>query len=422
MNVTVGLEHRFLRTPDGRIWTDTIFPRPFWSRYLGVFDGVTILARAYDVPKRLDSWQRADGDGVSLVPLPPWVGPLAFVRNLAGVFQAIRGPAIHDSAVILRVPGTIGTVVSWCLKRGQPYAIEVVQDPYAWFSKRSVPHPLRLFFRWWFTESLKSQCRKAACSLYLTERTLQDLYPPASSSQFLVSASESDLPDEAFVSSTIESTHPNSAENIDESKAARGRPFRLIFVGTLERLYKAQDVLVTAFAQTVAAGLDAELQLIGNGRERPGLERLAQSLGVGDRVKFPGQLLGGEPIRRQLDASDLFVLASWAEGMPKAMLEAMARGLPCIGSTVGGIPEILPEIALVQPGNAAELAAKILQFARNHELRRDMGRRNLETARRFHENLLQPKRIAFYKRLRQVTEEWQLRSRRRSYRAGVAPP
>jgi glycosyltransferase involved in cell wall biosynthesis len=108
--------------------------------------------------------------------------------------------------------------------------------------------------------------------------------------------------------------------------------------------------------------------------------------------------------------------------MPKAMLEAMARGLPCIGSTVGGIPELLPEIALVQPGNAAELAAKILQFARNDELRRDMGRRNLETARRFHESLLQPKRIAFYKRLRELTEEWQLRSHRRSYRPGIAPP
>src|SRR5262249_44651863 len=108
----------------------------------------------------------------------------------------------------------------------------------------------------------------------------------------------------------------------------------------------------------------------------------------------------------RLDASDLFVLPSWAEGMPKAMLEAMARGLPCIGSRVGGVPELLPELALVEPGDVAGLGAKISQFARDPELRRSIGARNLEVSRGYHENLLQPKRAVFYRRLRDLTEAW----------------
>src|SRR5260370_34717831 len=93
------------------------------------------------------------------------------------------------------------------------------------------------------------------------------------------------------------------------------RCFRVIFVGSLEALYKAPDLLVTAFARSTAAGVDGELVVIGDGRERPRIERLAHRLGVRDCVKFLGHLPGGAAVREQLDASNLFVLPSRQEGM-----------------------------------------------------------------------------------------------------------
>src|SRR6266852_7711181 len=85
----------------------------------------------------------------------------------------------------------------------------------------------------------------------------------------------------------------------------------------------------------------------------------------------------------------------------------MARGLACIGTRVGGVPELLPEYATITPGSTDELAAKILEFAGDPTRRAELGAQNLATARRYHEDILQPRRIAFYQRLRDLTVAWQ---------------
>jgi glycosyltransferase involved in cell wall biosynthesis len=410
MNLVIALEHRFFRTPDGSYWSETLYPRPFWSRYLSVFSQLGILARVHDTPTKSESWKRVDGDRVSFVPIPAYVGPSAFLLSFLRVRAAVQNAGLDRSAVILRVPGMIASVVSSCLERGRPYGVEVIGDPLDVFSRHAVSHPLRPFFRWWFTRTLKRQCQEAACSLYVTDHALQDRYPPGTSKGGLsasgipqehlsVGASDADLQDPAFVNSVADTR--------------QGERFRLIHVGTLEVLYKAPDVLLGALARCVAEGLNGELVMIGDGRERPRMERLAQRLRVADRVKFLGQLPAGEAVRRELDTSDLFVLPSRQEGMPRALIEAMARGLPCIGTTVGGIPELLPDVALVPRNDVNSLAAKILQFARDPKLRAALARMNLTAARRYHESILQPKRVAFYERLRDITEAWRkIRSER----------
>ena len=65
MDVLVSLEHRFLKTSDGGIWTQTMFGYSFWRRYSEVFDGVKILARAKEVDSVPNGWERVDGPGVS---------------------------------------------------------------------------------------------------------------------------------------------------------------------------------------------------------------------------------------------------------------------------------------------------------------------------------------------------------------------
>ena len=179
----------------------------------------------------------------------------------------------------------------------------------------------------------------------------------------------------------------------------------------MAQLYKAPDVLIDAVAACVQEGIDLKLTLIGDGKHRSELEARAKSLGLGERVSFLGQLCGGDAVIAQLDLADLFVLPSHQEGLPRAMVEAMARSLPCIGSTVGGIPELLPSEDLVPPGDVVALASKIREVVTDSERMARMSARNLETAKEYRDEVLSDRRNQFYRYVREMTEKW-LREKR----------
>jgi len=172
--------------------------------------------------------------------------------------------------------------------------------------------------------------------------------------------------------------------------------FRLVTVGTLAQLYKGQDVLLAAVALCVQRGLDLRLVFVGDGRYRAMLESMAQKLGIADRTIFRGHLPAGAAVRAELDAADLFLQPSRADGLPRSLLEAMARGLPCLASRVGGIPELLADEDLLVPGDVMRTAAQIESVLRKPERRERMAQRNLERARAFTEDKLVGLRRSFY--------------------------
>jgi glycosyltransferase involved in cell wall biosynthesis len=136
------------------------------------------------------------------------------------------------------------------------------------------------------------------------------------------------------------------------------------------------------------------------------LEVKAHALGLNKKVRFLGELTAGDRVRAQLDTADLFVLPSRTEGLPRAMIEAMARALPCIGSTVGGIPELLPREDLIPPNDPHALARKIREVVTNPERMTQMSARNLEKAKEYRDDILNERRTEFYRYLRDKTQEW----------------
>ena len=105
----------------------------------------------------------------------------------------------------------------------------------------------------------------------------------------------------------------------------------MIFTGRLHP-QKNLPLLLEAWS-TVAAGRPGSLILVGPGSERNALVEQAQALGIADRVQFTGAV---ENPAEYLRAADVFVLPSVAEGMSNSLLEAMATGLPCAVSGIGG--------------------------------------------------------------------------------------
>jgi glycosyltransferase involved in cell wall biosynthesis len=392
MRVLVTASAHFAMTPDRALWIDSAtMGYRFWARYLDVFDEVRLLVRTRPTSRPPDGWTRATGAGIAPIALPDSVGPWGFAKTYGRIAHAIRG-ALHDAeAVLIRLPCHIGGEVWRRLPTRRPYGVEVIADPYNGFAPGAVTHPLRPLFRWWFTRSLRSQCARACAAAYVTERALQHRYPPGRDA-FASFYSGVELRDDWFV------TAPRSSPPRPDA--------RLLFVGSLAQLYKAPDVLIDAVATCIGQGLDIRLRIVGDGKHRPELEARATTLGVQDRVAFRGHLATAEHVRQELDWADVFVLPSKTEGLPRAMIEAMARGLPCIGSTVGGIPELLPTTDMVPPGHVPALARKICEVITTPERMPQMSSRNLVKAREFSPDVLRPRRISHYEHLRSATSRW----------------
>jgi len=393
--LVVSIEHRFDQTPDGTVWTQTMFARPFWSRYLAVFDHVRVVARLRAVATAPETWQRADGDGVSFAALPFYLGPLQYARQRRRLTEAAVAAVGPGDAVIFRAPSAIAGQIEPALRRaGHPYGVEVLGDPYDVFAPGAVRHPLRPFLRWWIPKALARLCAGAAATGYVTERALQRRYPPAPGA-FTTYYSDVELSEETFVATP--------------RPPRRAGPFTLVTVGSLAQMYKAPDVQIDAIAQLAKEGLDVRLVLVGDGKHRSELEARAAALGIADRVAFRGQMTAGVAVRAELDAAHIFCMPSRTEGMPRAMIEAMARGLPCIGSTIGGIPELLPAEDMAPPGDVAALADIIRAAVSDPERMAQMSARNLARARDYREDELRTRRTHFYRALRERTEAWQER-------------
>ncbi len=390
MDVVVTLEHRFRRTPDGAVWTQAQYLYSFWTPYLSVFDRVRPVARVLDVPSVPDDWKRADGPRVTFSAVPYYVGPVQYALRAPWVKRAaVRAVGPHD-AVIIRGGSPVAEAIEYRLWRARrPFGLEVLCDPHEALAPGTVRHPLRPLFRWLSTRELRLQCQRACAVAYVTRHTLQARYPCPG---HCVALSDVQLPEEAFV---------------PEPRGTRvSPPWTLIAVGSLEQLYKGTHILIDAVADCVRARLDLHLVVVGDGQHRPELEARARALGLAERVQFRGQLTAGAAVRAELDRADLFVMPSLTEGLPRALLEAMARGLPCLASDVGGIPELLPAEGLVPPGNRVALAAKLRALLNDPERRARMSARNLSAARPYREEVLRQERVAFLRYLRKQTETW----------------
>jgi glycosyltransferase involved in cell wall biosynthesis len=183
----------------------------------------------------------------------------------------------------------------------------------------------------------------------------------------------------------VEMIAPLTAERRREVRAGWQVPADASVVGCIGRFHriKGQDVLVEAFASVSRTHRGAHLVLVGDGPERDALVARASELGLADRVHLPGS----EPdVRGILGALDIAVQSSRSEGMPNAILEAGAAGLPVVASAVGGTTDIVADGSsgiLVPAEDPTALGAGISTLISDPGLAARYGaalRRRVETA------------------------------------------
>jgi glycosyltransferase involved in cell wall biosynthesis len=294
-------------------------------------------------------------------------------------------------AVVARLPSEIGLLaVKHARRLGKPYAVEVVGC--AWDSYRTGgARGSRLYAPLAYLR-MRDAVANAPLTLYVTSSWLQRRYPPGGDTGIASNVALEALDDDARA----------SRKSRLAALAEGGRPV-MGTIGTLRTRYKGIHTVLKMLARLRSSGLDLHYRILGPGSAEP-WRRLADDLGVLDLVSFDGTRSAGWPVCEWLDGIDLYLQPSFAEGLPRGLIEAMHRGAACIGSTCGGIPELLPDDRLHEPGNVAELTAIVRRLASDPAAVAAASAADQETARQFDAARLKEQRRAFYGQLRALAE------------------
>jgi glycosyltransferase involved in cell wall biosynthesis len=156
---------------------------------------------------------------------------------------------------------------------------------------------------------------------------------------------------------------------------------KILYVGRLME-EKGLDVLLRAYSIVEDKMPDTNLIIVGKGHLQASLEDQASKLGL-ENVIFTG-FVSDSLLKQAYAASDLFVLPSYAEIQPLVLLEALAMGLPAIGTNVGGVPEMIIEGQngyVLEPGDHEGLAERTIRILNDDKLRQEFSRNSLRMAR-----------------------------------------
>lgn len=147
-------------------------------------------------------------------------------------------------------------------------------------------------------------------------------------------------------------------------------PLRLLSVGRITA-EKGIDVLLGAVAVLRRQGVEVEVRVAGDGPARERMQQLACELGLSHAVRFLGHVGDKKELHALFDWADVFLLPSLSEGLPKVLLEAMARSLPIIASDVGSVRDLITHGEtglLVPPADPGALADAIKSLAQRADI------------------------------------------------------
>lgn len=375
---------------DGNFYAGTAFSQSVFERYLRHFDHITLIALPERKQTDLSKMNRLDRERVSVVFLPYLRGSIKdfFSLKKNREFKRIICEQItRDKAVVVRLPSTSGSIAAkYCKKICKPFLAEIVGCP--WDSYRNHSFRGKILAPFEFLRQRRA-VKKASHVVYVTDSFLQKRYPARG-----VTAAISDVELQSIDDCVIE----KRMKKISETGGK-------LLVGTAAAVdvpYKGQRYVIEAIAKCNARGKNGIEYHLAGGGDRTELENLARSLGVADCIVFDGTLPHDEMFC-WMDRMDLYIQPSTVEAMPRALIEAMSRGLPAFASRVGGMPELVGMSSVFEKRDTEAICDMICRL--DSASMKAMAERNFNYAKNFRKDILEKKRNDFYGDFAKVSME-----------------
>lgn len=381
-------DHHYYRDRDNdeHILSKGQFHHSGWQRYLNIFDGLTVAGRDGGIISVQKGVNRADRDSVSFDLMPDMNSVSGILSHKKEIKKRIRKAVTGHDVVILRGISEIGNIAYAEAKRqGKTVALEMIGCPWdeLWYHGSLIAKiyaPVRYIMA-------RHIARQSDAVIYVSRHFLQTRYP--SKAKIQAAASNVQI----------------SARDFGKATGVKNKAgmTRIGLIGTVTNKLKGVHVAIDACAILRKRGIEHfALHILGPGDPfSPPLKAAVYAVdkGVQDNIFFDGMRETGAPVYEWLGSMDIYIQPSFQEGVPRAMIEAMAQSKPAIGSHAGGIPELIDRQWIVPKGDAYALADKMEQMIVDAAIREAQGRKNYETAQAYKMELLKPVRADFWQKV-----------------------
>lgn len=372
----------------GKYYARTQEKYDFYQRYLRVFDKLCLVTRCV-VEEQLGKTRVAlDDPRIEYIPMPLFSGPIQYAKNYLSIGKALRHITEGCDAAIIRLPSTIAQrVCDQVKKSGTPYATELVFDAKdAYEGASSIVE--RLLWKVIHRQMI-DDCANADGVACVTEKYMQQHYTSMKPEAFFGHYSSLALNSSFY---TSERKYPSkdvlTIAHVCTQVQYKGR--------------KGHNEVIEAVRILKSRGVNVRVQFAGpayhDGIRK--LKQFASELGVSDRIEFIGGV-NRIQLSDYLEQADLYVMPTWGEGLPRVIIEAMSKGLPCITTPIAGNPELVDEHFLVPYYDTKTLADRIEELITDKSLYEQTSCISFERSKKYEATKLQERRDEFYKKLKE---------------------
>lgn len=375
---------------DGKHYDNFGFNYAFFEPYLQVFERVDVLCRMKQVDS-VEGLVQSSGDRLHFHGTPAVHGMKWFLQSLS-YFAPYAQLISEVDAICYRIPATACWnvhVINSRLKQPKPHMFEFIGDPMdALFSVNDsfLKRKLMQLVGAVHSKRMRAMSSTAVSGSYVSAHHLQKKFPPPVGVE--TEAISSIRLNEDYIRETPRPLPPLN-------------PVKIVEVASFVR-QKNQSYLIRIAAGLKQKNIPVELNFVGTGAEQEEARLLVKKLGLEKEVIFHNQVTGFDNIVRILDSCHIFCLPSFSEGVPRSMIEAMARGLVCVGTPIGGIVELIDENYTFPINNVEAAVDKISDLVINSEDWEEIGKENIAKAREYGQSVLGPRRIKVFTQLRDV--------------------
>lgn len=337
------------------------------QRYVSVFENLSVIGRIIDENQVNTSYSKIDLKHISIK-----------------TRESLESEISSADAVIIRLPSVNGLrAIRIARKMNKPYLVEVVGCVLDTYWNYSLKGKLVAFPAYFLT---RQAVKSATHVVYVTKEFLQSRYPNKNKTCAI-----SDV--------ALQPTDTQVLENRLNKINNMNRKLVLGTAGAVDVVYKGQEFVIRAIPEIEKRlGITVEYHLAGGG-DTTRLAAIAKECGVESNIKFAG-VVSHNLIFDWFDNLDVYIQSGTVEGLSRALLEAMSRGLPCIATKVGGNPELVAKNYLVSKTNADKMPSIIADCIYNMyavEEMKNQAKHNFNKANNeYNRAELDAKRVSFY--------------------------